>query len=262
MYEGSNLSEGGLDSVGRHILSEIKGALTHIPDQKAQGKILQAVYLGIQLHQNQESRVDGPYPNHLLRVTRRILSGFEIQDPDVLAAAALHDSVEDQADTIVTLYPVAQDPRNMLTARENAFDYIRQHFGEGTEQIVRTVTEEGSGVPTQDEKHAPRMSAEDYIAVNIKHLPEAIRDVRVFYVKLSDFMDNALQLGHIQDQKDKYWYARKYERAYPIYRERLREPDVEIPADKKASIIDRLDMAEMYAKDVIAQYADWAGYGY
>lgn len=49
-----------------------------------------------QLHAG-DQRQSEPYINHPLRVAIRIMSHYGVRDPDVVAAALLHDSVEDHA---------------------------------------------------------------------------------------------------------------------------------------------------------------------
>src|SRR5579871_6712000 len=44
-----------------------------------------------------DRRQNEPYVNHLLRVAIRIMSHYGVRGPDVVAAALLHDSVEDHA---------------------------------------------------------------------------------------------------------------------------------------------------------------------
>src|ERR1700744_4544969 len=55
-----------------------------------------ALALAAQLHAG-DRRQREPYVNHLLRVAIRIMSHYGVRDPDVVAAALLHDSVEDHA---------------------------------------------------------------------------------------------------------------------------------------------------------------------
>src|SRR6201996_1514843 len=53
-----------------------------------------ALQLASQLHR-EDWRQNEPYINHPLRVATRIIAHYDIRDPDVIAAALLHDTVED-----------------------------------------------------------------------------------------------------------------------------------------------------------------------
>ena len=55
-----------------------------------------SIELAIQLHDGQKRTYES-YINHVLRVAIRLIEQFGIRDPEILAAAILHDSVEDQA---------------------------------------------------------------------------------------------------------------------------------------------------------------------
>ena len=63
------------------------------PDQ---GRLAEALALASQLHR-EDWRQNEPYINHPLRVATRIMSHCGIGDPDMIAVALLHDTVEDHA---------------------------------------------------------------------------------------------------------------------------------------------------------------------
>ena len=57
--------------------------------------IILALEVGSIVHQGQKRGIH-PYATHLIRVSSRIIKHFGIDDPDIIKAAILHDSVEDQ----------------------------------------------------------------------------------------------------------------------------------------------------------------------
>ena len=63
------------------------------PDRR---RLADALELASRLHA-EDWRQNEPYINHPLRVATRIMSHYGIRDPDVIAAALLHDTVEDHA---------------------------------------------------------------------------------------------------------------------------------------------------------------------
>ncbi|MFD0594201.1 hypothetical protein ACFQZ4_18460 [Catellatospora coxensis] len=88
-----------------------------------QAVLAEALELAGRLHAEQR-RVREPYLNHLLRVTIRIITYYRITDRDVLVAALLHDSVEDQPWGIV-----GQAHRSGPPPREQALAVLAGRFG-------------------------------------------------------------------------------------------------------------------------------------
>src|ERR1700744_2362153 len=81
----------GEDGLGERFAAEI--AAFGAPERR---RLEDALALAAQLHAG-DRRQSEPYVNHLLRVAIRIMSHYGVRDPDVVAAALLHDSVEDHA---------------------------------------------------------------------------------------------------------------------------------------------------------------------
>ena len=69
-----------------------------------------------------------PYACHPLRVTVRILSHYQVSDPDVACAALLHDVVEDHAGDIAP------------GGREAALAVLAGRFGGRVADLVAAVT--------------------------------------------------------------------------------------------------------------------------
>jgi (p)ppGpp synthase/HD superfamily hydrolase len=63
------------------------------PDRRC---LADALELASRLHR-EDWRQREPYINHPLRVATQIMSPYGIRDPDVIAAAPLHDTVEDHS---------------------------------------------------------------------------------------------------------------------------------------------------------------------
>src|SRR5258708_32187213 len=62
-------------------------------------RVQQALALASRLHAA-DRRQREPYLNHLLRVTIRVISHYRAADPDLAAAAPLHDAAEDHASNL------------------------------------------------------------------------------------------------------------------------------------------------------------------
>ncbi|MGP0058435.1 MAG: HD domain-containing protein [Beijerinckiaceae bacterium] len=73
------------------------------------------------VHQRRKGAAEEPYINHLLEVATLVAEATDGQDPDLVIAALLHDSIEDQ-----------EVPRGV----------IAQAFGEGVARLVEEVTDD------------------------------------------------------------------------------------------------------------------------
>ncbi|WP_033337705.1 HD domain-containing protein [Catenuloplanes japonicus] len=158
-----------------------------------------------------QRRVREPYINHLLRVTLRILCYYRVEDPEVLAAALLHDSVEDQPVTIQTI--------------------ISRGYGTRVAALVASVT-----TPA-------RPSGVDRVSHYLDHLSTTVAASpwgRV--IKLSDFTDNGVGIIHTTGPKAAR-VAVKYAPAVPVLRSLLSLPDTPLTPPVKTHIHAQLDLA-------------------
>lgn len=201
-------------------------------------KIHEAIDLACSLHGDQKARPDGPYTNHVLRVAERVVNLFGVADSDVIVAALLHDSVEDQAEKLVAL----RGANDGMSARMQALAYIEDRFGAGVARIVEGVTNAEETEP---------LSNEEWRRQYVEHVRIAIEDVRVLQVKLSDFMDNGLTIEAVSDPARRLKLAHKYQPLYGIFADRLAHADVVMPMSKDA-IITQLRKAEETAQRIIA----------
>jgi (p)ppGpp synthase/HD superfamily hydrolase len=179
-----------------------------------------------QLHAGQR-RTREPYLNHLLRVTLRTLCYYRITDPDILTAALLHDTVEDQP-WAVTGQPTGHGP----PPREQALTVLTHRYGPLVARLVNAATnpEPQTGV--------------DRIRQYLDHLTTALADepwARV--IKLSDFTDNGVGIIHTTGPKV-FRSAHKYRGAVPILRKLLTRADTPLAPDVKDHISGQLDLAD------------------
>lgn len=135
-----------------------------------------------------------PYLEHPLRVFVTLAS-WGVTDRVVLAAALLHDTVEDAPDRVMAyLHSFAPDASTPL-------DMIRAAFGA---DVAATV----DGLTNRDD------------VGYIEHVSAATMDARVLAVKLSDFADNAMSLEPSHPRYPKL--SAKYAPLYPVLAQRLR----------------------------------------
>jgi len=182
-------------------------------------RIGRALGLAARLHAT-DRRQREPYVSHLLRVAIRIISHYQIRDPDVVCAALLHDAVEDHA---AQLAPGGGQPEAVAA--------LAAEFGARVAGLVAAVTNP-ENEPGQDTHQQYR----DHVAASLEASPWA----RV--IKMSDFTDNGVGLIHTTGPKIET-LARKYAPLVPVLRELIARPDTPLGHSVKARIFGQLDRA-------------------
>ena len=135
----------------------------------------------------------------------RILSHYGIRDPDVIAAALLHDAVEDHA---AELAPAARA------------------------ELVAAVTN-----PEYDPDRDRHVQYREHVAASLDRSPWA----RV--LKASDFTDNGAGLLYTTGPKVAD-LADKYAQLVPVLRELISRPDTPLDLTARQRVLDQLDRAE------------------
>jgi hypothetical protein len=177
-----------------------------------------ALSLAGELHRDQR-RVREPYVNHLLRVTIRIICYYHIRDVEVLVAALLHDSVEDQ-------------PDKLGGSTEAALETLSRRYGARVAELVAAVTNPAYD-PDRDEYEQYR----EHVAASLDANPWA----RV--IKVSDFTDNGVGVIHTTGPKV-HSSATKYAPLVPVLRELVQRPDTPLSEEVKQHIAGQLDLAD------------------
>jgi (p)ppGpp synthase/HD superfamily hydrolase len=119
--------------------------------------VLRAADAAARWHVNQRRKgaAQEPYVNHLLEVATLVAEATEGADPELVVAALLHDSIEDQ-----------EVPRAVLA----------QMFGEGVARLVEEVTDDKA------------LAKEVRKRLQVEHAGEASRRARI--LKLADKTSN------------------------------------------------------------------------
>src|SRR5688572_19380121 len=134
----SNPGAGVLAVMPLHTISEVYGEaglrerllleIAELPDTE---RLTAALDLATELHSADRYGRE-PYINHLLRVAIRIISHYEVGDPDIVVAGLLHDAVEDHPEELAGDRPGA--PTDAALAE------LAQRFGIRVADIVAAVT--------------------------------------------------------------------------------------------------------------------------
>lgn len=202
-------------------------------------KFNKALNLAMKIHADQKPRPDGPYVNHILRVSIRIIEEYGIKDLDIVISALLHDSVEDQSEQLVNL---ADNDEN-ISEREKALVFINDNFGERVKNIVLKLT----NLEHEDKNISPDQKNKVYL----EHVKEAIQDPDVLPIKLSDFSDNALNLGAIKDISKRFKLSLKYLPVIEAFIGRLKDPNNIFSENKTSELINLLKRKTVEISDFI-----------
>ncbi len=233
-----------------------------IPDKK----MTEAMNLMVILHIDQKDRPDGPpYLSHTTNVARRLIEEYGVSDPELVIAALLHDSVEDQVEKL--------SERSSSTETEprlRALDYIEQRFGKRVRYIVAELSNPEDGGEelkarrvTMTEQEIARAKMDIYKehvrSMVTKVNPETGKpDVGIALIKLGDFSDNALNLhniserntdGEIDEKKlsKKVKLCVKYAPVIEVFMERISQDDLgAVLGDKRQSVTEALQRGKAY----------------
>jgi HD domain len=194
-----------------------------LPEQD-QRRLNRALDLASRLHAD-DRREREPYVNHLLRVAIRIMSHYGVHDADVIAAALLHDAVEDHAAELTGFRVGVDDDQ------EAALAVLAAEFGPRVAELVGAVTNP-KYTPDRDVNEQYR----EHVAQSLSRHPWA----RV--IKASDFTDNGVGLIHTTGPRVRT-LAGKYAPLVPILRELVDLPDTPLDGPARQHILAQLDRA-------------------
>jgi hypothetical protein len=187
------------------------------PDRRRLGD---ALVLASRLHR-EDWRQNEPYINHPLRVAIRIISHYGVRDPDVIAAALLHDTVEDHA---------AELAAEGTTAA--ALAALAGRFGPRVAGLVAAVTN-----PEYDPGRDKNEQYREHVAASLDRSPWA----RI--IKASDFTDNGVGLIHTTGPRVPH-LAGKYAGLVPVLRELIGRPDTPLDEPARLRVLEQMDRAE------------------
>jgi (p)ppGpp synthase/HD superfamily hydrolase len=195
-------------------------------------QVNRALTLASALHR-EDRRAREPYVNHLLRTTIRIRRYYGVDDADVLAAALLHDTVEDH-------------PAELAGARPGptvkaALAELAERFNPRVADLVSAVTNP-AWEPDRDRDEQYREHVEASLTVN----PWA----RV--IKFSDFTDNGVGIVHTSGPKVTR-AATKYAPLVPALRRLVALPDTPLAPAVKDHILDQFDLAELRFRAILGE---------
>lgn len=189
-------------------------------------EVVWATRFALYLHEN-DTRSNGHYTDHLMRVTTRVIEHFGITDPDIIAACILHDSVEDHPEDIVRIL-TGNIIEDKALARAFAVTLIAHNTNEEVAHHVLAVS------------NPILLPGEDKHEVYVEHTKLLVtKEPKARVVKLSDFIDNAVG-NHYTRPDLQLHFDLKYVDLYPVHIEGLLADDCIIEEPYRSKILDQL----------------------
>jgi len=164
------------------VLSRLYESLTEKLGDEQMERVKQAVIQAQVSHRQQKRDAGEPYIIHPLRVALNLVVELGVHDTDMICAALLHDTLED-------------DPRQTA-------DSLSQMFGPRVAQIVATLTKPPAGSRTHEQ-------------VNSEYFPRIqSADDQVRLIKLLDRLDNVRDLLQCAGQEKRTRMAQETQSFY------------------------------------------------
>lgn len=144
------------------------------------------------------------YINHCERVADFLVE-FGVTSHEVICAALLHDTVEDEPGAVVGHYH-GTSTRDLEADQKEALDKIAENFSQRVADIVASVTN-----PVFDDG----LSDKEHLVAYTEHIA-SIESPEGKLVKIADFLDNAGNLSRVPPEK-RAWLISKYQPLIPVY---------------------------------------------
>lgn len=197
---------------------ELAASLLENPnwDDDQRKLVVSAYDLAAELHQHDEYKGQ-PYVMHLLRVANRITGYLDIDNPEIVAAALMHDLVEDHA---VDLLQNSEMDANQ--ARQAALEELGRRFSPRVAGMVAAVSNE----PIEK-----GLSYDEKMAVYQTKVKQATSTVEGFIIKFADWCDNGIGIVHgtrllTSDQISHFQHKYGGE-VLETFETRFRQPDIQ-----------------------------------
>jgi len=199
-----------------------------------------SLQLGLALHSD-DYRTNGHYTDHLMRVMLHLIEDFGIRDPNLIAAAPLHDTFEDHPRDLV-LALTGEKPDNRDDARTLGRQALALLTNEEVVEIIESVT------------NPLVLPGQNKLEVYTTHTRELVlRSQKGRVLKLADFIDNAggnhATIGEKQHKLDE-----KYTQQYRIHKMGLFLPNSLITGAERQKALHMLSKGHARALGRLAAY--------
>lgn len=196
--------------------------------------ISSAYSLASSLHEKDRHK-ERAYKFHLLRVANRVTGYLHVADAEIVAAALLHDSVEDHAEEIVA-WAGLEPSRNKQELQRQALAVLSDKFSARTADIVSYVT----NPPNNGEQ----LSRSEGLLKYREKVYQATRPIEGWIVKFADWCDNGVGIVHGEKKHPETLlrFGIKYGMVHPIFERRFMDEDIQQLLDPvaKAYVVKQL----------------------
>lgn len=178
--------------------------------------LAEKLHKGQKRRDNDGKRID--YIGHPVRVAVRILEDFSIDDPEVILAALLHDTVEDRASKAVGLLGLYDDViesyEGASVAQSKLLGYYRENISARVSRAVDNLSNYGDNRKLEKSERISQYS--NYVEGLVDNSSD---DPIALVIKISDYVDNAGNLSDsAQNSKREVieYLSAKYRAVYPV----------------------------------------------
>lgn len=206
-------------------IDTFKKIIERVFDEASIAEINSALNLMIELHSDQEDRPDGkPYISHPLEIAKDIVEKYGIHDKDLVIAALLHDSIEDQSIKLSTKKLArgheeaskeveiknskAPEIPHRTESAENALQEIGFLYGDKVKEIVEHLSNPDFDSLINELKSKGIEKTKNQLYK--EHVEEAIKNPGVCVIKYADFARNALSINNLPEGTKKDKLRKKY----------------------------------------------------
>lgn len=199
-----------------------------------------ALALACEAHEN-DTRGPYPYSTHFLRVAIRILSAHHLNirdNPDLIIAALLHDTVEDAPEFYL-------DTTTGLTKPEmqsEALKEVDELFDGSVSYLVSKVTN------PQIDATLPKLIRNELYREHVIEILET--EPLAGIIKLSDFIDNCAGLKHNESPERARKLASKYHELIPVFLHFVMTSDY-LDESAKTNLLEQLARANLRCLELI-----------
>ena len=196
--------------------------------------------LGFELHDD-DWRTNGHAHDHLMRVALHIIELFKKDDPDLIAAAFLHDTLEDHAKELV-LRLSGEQIQDEADARVRGRALLEEFFNARVAKRVQGVT---------TPQLRPGEDKNESYATFVEQIADDPEDE---ILKCADSVENAVGNHATKEPKQQKLDVR-YAPIYPIHVRALYRPDSQVGGKIRDNVVDILFQGQQRAAIRMARRA-------